>query len=79
MDGSLLTWREGECLVFDDSYCHSVDYRVGPTSTMAAMTPTSFEAGALRVVLVVDLWHPDAARWFPVVARHRMSRAVGRH
>ena len=37
------TWREGRCLVFDDSFEHEV---VHPGS-------------APRVVLIADLWHPE--------------------
>ena len=36
-------WREGEAWVFDDTIEHE------------AMNPS----GALRVILIVDLWHPD--------------------
>jgi hypothetical protein len=38
-----LTWREGKCLVFDDSFLHEV-WNVSDRR---------------RVILVVDLWHPD--------------------
>ncbi len=36
-------WREGKCLVFDDSFVHEAD------------NPTDRE----RIVLIVDVWHPD--------------------
>lgn len=42
-----VTWKEGLALVFDDSLTHSVDY----PETTSSTTP--------RVVLIVDLWHPD--------------------
>jgi hypothetical protein len=42
---NLSRWREGECLLFDDSYEHSVVYG-------AVSDPR------LRVVLIIDLWHP---------------------
>ena len=43
VDQKTLTWREGECLVFDDSFLHEV-WNVSDSR---------------RVVLVADLWHPD--------------------
>lgn len=43
-----VTWKEGKAFVFDDSLTHAVDY---PESRMSSTTP--------RVVLIVDLWHPD--------------------
>lgn len=39
-------WREGKCLVFDDSFVHEAD------------NPTDRE----RIVLIVDVWHPELAR-----------------
>ena len=44
--GETLAWREREPLVFDDTYEHSVWN----------------EAGADRVVLLFDVWHPDLAQ-----------------
>lgn len=38
-----LTWRSGKCLIFDDSFNHEVWN----------------DSDEHRVVLVVDLWHPD--------------------
>jgi aspartate beta-hydroxylase len=43
VDGRLGTWEEGKCLVFDDSFAHEA---------------WNHCAGD-RVVLVVDVWHPD--------------------
>ena len=37
------TWKEGEFIVFDDSFEHEVWHRGVKT----------------RLVLIVDLWHPD--------------------
>lgn len=42
---TVLNWRNGECLVFDDSYLHEVWN----------------DSDKRRVVLVVDMWHPDLA------------------
>ena len=36
-------WREGECLVFDDSYEHEVWH----------------DGAGDRIVLICDMWHPD--------------------
>ena len=36
-------WRQGECLVFDDSFEHEVWH----------------EGGADRIVLICDMWHPS--------------------
>ena len=41
--GTTHTWQEGRCVVFDDSFTHEVWNR----------------SNRERVVLVVDLWHPD--------------------
>jgi aspartate beta-hydroxylase len=42
-----LAWNEGCCFVFDDSLVHSVQY------------PVDSGTNSCRVVLIVDLWHPD--------------------
>jgi hypothetical protein len=49
-------WREGHCLVFDDSFEHEVWN----------------DSGSERVVLIVDFWHPEltpAERWAITEAR----------
>jgi hypothetical protein len=45
------TWETGQCFVFDDSLMHSVDYPA-----------TDKEETAPRVVLIVDLWHPELSQ-----------------
>ena len=53
-------WREGECVLFDDSFVHSAEFRRGRSDGEEA--DAGYEAGALaepRVVLIVDLWHPE--------------------
>jgi hypothetical protein len=53
-------WREGECVLFDDSFVHSAEFRRGRSERDEA--DAGYEAGALsepRVVLIVDLWHPE--------------------
>ena len=47
----LVLHREGEAVIFDDSFRHEV-----------FASPTAGALGsvdALRVVLIVDIWHPD--------------------
>ena len=61
--GSLLCWAAGETLVFDDSFTHSVEFDPEPDPEA--------ESNGARVVLVVDLWHPQATRWFPERRRLR--------
>ena len=41
--GAARTWKKGECVAFDDSFMHSVWHH----------------GQSRRVVLMVDLWHPD--------------------
>lgn len=43
VDGMTRTWEEGRCLVFDDTFTHEVWNY----------------SSRQRLVLVVDLWHPD--------------------
>jgi hypothetical protein len=43
VDNEVGSWREGRCIVFDDSFVH------------AAWNSSSDE----RIVVVLDIWHPD--------------------
>ena len=43
----VLTWKEGEVFVFDDSLVHSAEFIDNNTTS------------EVRVVLVIDLWHPS--------------------
>lgn len=45
--GVSLQWGEGKMLCFDETFLHTAQH-CGP--------PTSDDA---RVVLIIDLWHPD--------------------
>lgn len=54
----ILTWREGECLVFDDSHLHEVWN----------------DSDRRRVVLVVDIWHPDLT-----AEEHRLIEGLQRY
>lgn len=49
--GRRMTWTEREAMLFDDSFEHSAAYRL-PPGAEASGAPA-------RVVLVVDLWHPE--------------------
>lgn len=59
----IIRWEEGRCVLFDDSFVHSAEYR------QRARDPRddpwddlddspSKRKDASRIVLVVDLWHP---------------------
>ena len=56
-------WEEGKVLLFDDSYEHEVFHEGGE------------EAGS-RVVLIVDLWHPEVS---DAAAREQVRRDFGWH
>ena len=58
-------YREGECMVFDDSYEHEVWHRGPPGST--------------RVVLLIRFWHPDIPPQRYVEADHHMRRLFRQH
>jgi aspartate beta-hydroxylase len=56
-------WREGECLVFDDSWEHEVWHEATPGDAQRMGGPAGPGAGCgadsrARVVLIVDIWHP---------------------
>ena len=44
-DGQMLTWKEGQVFVIDDSFEHEVWHEKAN--------------GGVRLVLIIDLWHPD--------------------
>ena len=48
------TWKEGHYFVFNDSFTHSVVY--------PATNQSSEKQRASRVVLIVDLWHPQLSQ-----------------
>lgn len=62
------SWREGECLVFDDTYEHEVWHRGDRT----------------RFIMLVDVWHPELtpaerkvlgrALWTPNEAEERLKK-----
>jgi len=45
-----LNWSQGEVFIFDDSFEHEVDF---PGEANGS------EDDDLRIVLIVDIWHPD--------------------
>ncbi|XP_076804705.1 aspartate beta-hydroxylase domain-containing protein 2-like [Clavelina lepadiformis] len=50
VDDIQLRWREGKCLIFDDSYLHRVVHNVEDGES---------DHNLKRVVFMVDLWHND--------------------
>jgi aspartyl/asparaginyl beta-hydroxylase (cupin superfamily) len=62
--GERRSWKEGKCLLFDDSFVHSVDLPLPP--------PSDGAPDAIRVVFVADLWHPDAEWLVPECDRMPM-------
>jgi aspartyl/asparaginyl beta-hydroxylase (cupin superfamily) len=63
--GETRTWQEGKCLVFDDHFTHEVWNNTSEP----------------RIVLVVDLWHPDlsACEISLLQGMHRYVNAYSRH
>ena len=61
--GQTAPWTVDQCLVFDDSFEHEVVVPHNADVGMGAAASTSSLAlrELVRVVLIVDLWHPDAA------------------
>ena len=58
-------YREGECMIFDDSFEHEVWHRGDP--------------GATRVVLLVRFWHPDIPPNRYAEADHHMRKMFRQH
>lgn len=61
VDGVSCTWEDGKCLVFDDSFQHSVNHSreiIVDESTNHGLKIVD-NVFTDRVVLIVDLWHPD--------------------
>lgn len=68
VDDQSLEWEEGSCLVFDDSFLHSVTHLA--EEVFLYRRPDEGRDGSSdeergrfcsatdRVVLIVDLWHP---------------------
>mmetsp|Transcript_1315 Transcript_1315/g.2822 ORF Transcript_1315/g.2822 Transcript_1315/m.2822 type:complete len:368 (+) Transcript_1315:248-1351(+) len=58
-----ITWNEGETVVFDDSIVHAASYPGNESGNSSSLLINgkegSDEQGLCRVVLIVDLWHPD--------------------
>lgn len=61
VDGEARTWTEGQCMVFDDSFVHSV----WQNSTQ------------VRIILIVDIWHPnldESAREATLLDEEKLKR-----
>lgn len=52
-------WEVGEAFVFDDSLVHGVDYCAGAIDGGERNRRQHKDTSSSRVVLIVDLWHPD--------------------
>lgn len=52
LHSTVLRWKEGRCMIFDDSYPHEVWYDSHNVNSKLLEQ-------VARVVLVIDLWHPD--------------------
>ena len=46
VDGEKQEWKEGEVIVFDDSFSHSVEHN-------------GTKEDGIRAVLMFDIWHPQ--------------------
>lgn len=60
----VVRWEEGRCVLFDDSFVHSAEYREPPRDPSDDPwddlddSPSKKRRDADRIVLVLDLWHP---------------------
>ena len=54
--GETLRWEEGKMVIFDDSFPHEVWYHDAPQGKQANNKVDD------RVVLLMDLWHPEISR-----------------
>lgn len=46
-------WQQGKALLLDDSFEHEI---------FTPDAPRKIKVDAMRVILIVDLWHPDLTR-----------------
>lgn len=51
MNGETREWNCGKCLIFDDSFLHSVKY--------SSVDKCDTDGNGIRAVLMVDLWNPE--------------------
>lgn len=51
MNGETREWNGGKCLIFDDSFLHSVKY--------SNVDKCDTDGNGIRAVLMVDLWNPE--------------------
>lgn len=59
VDDQILSWENGQCIVFDDSFLHSVTHSSQPDLSRENDAEDSTTFTNCRAVLIVDLWHPD--------------------
>jgi aspartyl/asparaginyl beta-hydroxylase (cupin superfamily) len=77
--GVTRNWELGRCLILDDSFEHAVDLRAPTGAAGTAAAPPSEDPGAppcrrqpeARVLVVADVWHPDAEQLCPSAKRLR--------
>ena len=50
------SWREGRCLIFDDSFQHEAWHDAASAENVDGSASCASEA---RIVLICDVWHPD--------------------
>ena len=55
VDGKFGCWNEGRCLLFDDFLLHSAQNEGEATEPIT----TPIKRANVRVVLLLDLWHPQ--------------------
>ena len=64
VDTEIQSWAVGKAIVFDDSFEHEVWWQVGATTGTAAVAGDGGGgggggSGGPRIVLIVDIFHPD--------------------
>eukprot|EP00052_Salpingoeca_macrocollata_P017642 m.144005 g.144005 ORF g.144005 m.144005 type:complete len:309 (-) comp20448_c0_seq2:22-948(-) len=65
--GEIRTWAVGKCVCFDDSYLHSVSF------------PKTKSGQPCRIVLILDLWHPNLAPEEASMLQQLFSAAAVQH
>ena len=76
-------WRTGQLMVFDDSFVHEVWHEQQPSSSIeeeeeeeeeeratAVAAAAGDSGGSSRVVLIVDVWHPDVREHERALLKH---------
>ena len=71
VDTGIQSWEVGKVVVFDDSFEHEVWWQVGAGADTAAVGGGG--GGGPRVVLIVDIFHPDLSPAQKAFYRNQMS------